>query len=139
MSVLSNLARCVYARRVLFMVVALLLTCAGVIAQSSSSPVDESITFLRQIDPAKVKPDDEESIAKKIDAAWKKNHRLELASSELPLDTRQLLSGATVDDVPLLLEVKAAVLARLSDECLYEVKSISSVIQRVGRSRYRRD
>jgi hypothetical protein len=70
---------------------------------------------------------------------WKKNHRLKLASSEMPLDTRQLLSGATVDDIPLLLEVKAAVLARLSDECLYEVKSINSVIQRVGRSRYRKE
>ena len=70
---------------------------------------------------------------------WKKNHRLQLSSSRMPLDASELLTGATVNDIPLLLEVKAAVLGRLSDECLYEVKSINSVIQRVGRSRYRKE
>ena len=70
---------------------------------------------------------------------WKKNHRLQLPSSRMPLDASEILTGATVNDIPLLLEVKAAVLGRLSDECLYEVKSINSVIQRVGRSRYRKE
>ena len=70
---------------------------------------------------------------------WKKTHHMKLASSEVPVDASELLAAATVDDIPVLLEVKAAVLGRLSDECLYEVKTINTVIQRLGRSRYRKD
>src|SRR2546423_2369105 len=36
----------------------------------ATDEVDKAIAFLRQIDPAKVKPADEESMAKKINAAW---------------------------------------------------------------------
>ena len=70
---------------------------------------------------------------------WQKSNHIKLASSEMPLTARDLLAAATANDIPLLLEVKAAVLARLSDECLYEVKTLNTVIQRVGRSRYRKE
>lgn len=71
--------------------------------------------------------------------SWKKSHHMRMSLSEMSLDQRQLLAAATVDDIPLLLEVKAAILGRLSDECLYEVKSIHMAIKRLGRSRYRKD
>ena len=70
---------------------------------------------------------------------WRKSNHMKLPSSEMPVNARELLAAATVNDIPLLLEVKAAVLARLSDECLYEVKTLNAVIQRVGRSRYRKE
>jgi len=34
------------------------------------------------------------------------------SSSELPVTARELLAADTIDDIPVLLEVKAAVLAR---------------------------
>lgn len=70
---------------------------------------------------------------------WKKSHHMRMATGGLPVEARQLLTAATANDIDLLLEVKAAVLARLSDECLYEVERIDSVVRRVGRSRYRKD
>jgi HEAT repeat protein len=63
---------------------------------------------------------------------WKKNHRM-------PVEARQILTAATANDIDLLLEVKAALFARLSDECLYEVKRIDMAVRRLGRSRYRKD
>jgi hypothetical protein len=50
-----------------------------------------------------------------------------------------LISVSTSDDIHLLLEVKASVLMRLSDECLYETKQIDGAIFYLGRSRYRKD
>ena len=49
-----------------------------------------------------------------------------------------LLLAAVPDDIDLLLEVKAAVMMRLSDECLYEVARIDRTLRRLGRSRYRK-
>lgn len=63
---------------------------------------------------------------------WKKNHRM-------PVQASQILTGATASDIELLLEVKAAVLSRLSDECLYEAERIDIAVKRLGRSRYRKD
>jgi hypothetical protein len=63
---------------------------------------------------------------------WKRNHRM-------PGETAHLLSAATVSDIELLLQVKAAVLFRLSDECLYEAERITAAIKRLGRSRYRKE
>ena len=71
--------------------------------------------------------------------AWKKSHHMRMAVGEMPVEARQILTAATVDDINLLLEVKAAVLARLSDECLYEARRIDTVVRRLGRSRYRKD
>lgn len=65
-------------------------------------------------------------------AGWKKAHRMQLQTGEL-------LAGATVNDMDLLLEVKAAVLFRLSDECLYEADRLDTAVRRLGRSRYRKD
>lgn len=71
--------------------------------------------------------------------AWKKSHHMRMSSGDLPVEARQILTAATVNDIELLLEVKAAVLARLSDECLYEAKRIDTVVRRLGRSRYRKN
>lgn len=64
--------------------------------------------------------------------AGKKNHRF-------PLGAREILAAATPNDINLLLEVKAAVFSRLSDECLSEAKEIDVAIRRLGRSRYRKE
>ncbi|HKP38340.1 MAG TPA: HEAT repeat domain-containing protein [Pyrinomonadaceae bacterium] len=63
---------------------------------------------------------------------WKKNHRM-------PVQTAKILSGGTANDIELLLEAKAAVLSRLSDECLYEAERIDTAVKRLSRSRYRKD
>ena len=44
---------------------------------------------------------------------------------------------ATADDLPVLYDVRAAVLGRLSDECLPEASTLTDLIQRIGRARYR--
>jgi hypothetical protein len=97
-----------------------------------------------------------------IEAAqeWKRNGRIfgakSLVFTELPkkdkkdntflvsvnkydwVEERHILSAATASDIPLLLEVKAALCARLSEETLFEIRRLNKVIQRLGRSRYRK-
>lgn len=91
---------------------------------------------------------------------WIKNHRAfggkSLSFEELPekdgkknqvaislnkyswVEERHILSAATPDDINLMLDVKAALYSRLSDECLYETERIDEIIKRLGRSRYRK-
>jgi len=54
------------------------------------------------------------------------------------VEERHILSAATAGDIPLLLEVKAALCARLSEESLVEIRRLNEVIKRLGRSRYRK-
>ena len=54
------------------------------------------------------------------------------------VEERHILSAATAGDIPLLLEVKAALCARLSEETLFEIRRLNRVIERLGRSRYRK-
>lgn len=68
---------------------------------------------------------------------WKEKGRLEDANRN-PVEVRQILSGATVNDIDLLLEVEAKLYRRLSDECLYEVQRIDQAVKHLGRSRYRK-
>jgi HEAT repeat protein len=70
----------------------------------------------------------------KAASLWKDHHRLPSW-----LQAKHLMTAATVEDINLLLEVKGAVLLRLSDECLYETRSIDEAVQYVGRSRHRKD
>jgi HEAT repeats len=65
---------------------------------------------------------------------WKKKNRLACDQC----DEEALLLAAGPEDIDLLLEVKAAVMMRLSDECLYEVEKIDRTVRRLGRSRYRK-
>ena len=97
-----------------------------------------------------------------IEAAqeWKRNGRIfgakALVFQELPksdkkdntfiarfnkydwVEERHILSAATAGDLPLLLEVKAALCASLSEESLVEIRRVNRVIERLGRSRYRK-
>lgn len=68
---------------------------------------------------------------------WKDKGRLE-GTNRNPVEVRQILSGATANDIDLLLEVKAKLYRRLSDECLYEVLRIDQAVKHLGRSRYRK-
>jgi WD40 repeat protein len=70
----------------------------------------------------------------KAASLWKEHHRLPSW-----LQAKHLMTAATVEDITLLLDVKGAVLLRLSDECLYETRSIDEAVRYVGRSRYRKD
>jgi len=54
------------------------------------------------------------------------------------VEERHILSAATAGDIPLLLEVKDALCARLSEETLFEIRRLNRVIERLGRSRYRK-
>jgi HEAT repeat protein len=54
------------------------------------------------------------------------------------VEERHILSAATAGDIPLLLEVKAALCARLSEETFFEIRRLNEVIERLGRSRYRK-
>jgi HEAT repeat protein len=54
------------------------------------------------------------------------------------VEERHILSAATAGDIPLLLEVKAALCARLSEESLFEIRRLNWVIKSLGRSRYRK-
>lgn len=65
---------------------------------------------------------------------WKKKNRLACDGC----DEEALLLAAMPEDIDLLLEVKAAVMLRLSDECLYEVETINRIVRRLGRGRYRK-
>ena len=57
---------------------------------------------------------------------------------EREAEVRKFLAAATVNDIELLLDVKARLYLRLSDECLYETEKIDKAVQHLGRSRYRK-
>jgi len=70
----------------------------------------------------------------KAAAEWKANHRITGGTYEW-VEERHVLAAADID---LLVDVKAALYVRLSDECLYETRMLDGLISRLGRSRYRR-
>jgi len=67
---------------------------------------------------------------------WKEKSRLESADGD-SVQVREILSVATADDIELLLDVRAKVYRRLSDECLYEIQRIDEAVKFLGRTRYR--
>jgi HEAT repeat protein len=70
-------------------------------------------------------------------ARWQRQHRLDAGSFKW--DEGQLLSVATADDINRLLDVRAAIYTRLSDECISEAATIDEAVRLLGRSRYRRE
>jgi hypothetical protein len=74
----------------------------------------------------------------KAASEWRRNRRITGGKYEW-VEDRHVLAAATAADIPLLLDVAAACYTRLSDECLYEVKTLYEVIKRLGRTRYRRE
>lgn len=70
-------------------------------------------------------------------AMWKEKGRLENADRG-EVGVRHLLAATTANDIELLLDVKAKLYLRLSDECLYETQRIDRAVQHLGRSRYRK-
>lgn len=67
---------------------------------------------------------------------WKKKGRIYDSGFEW-VGIKQMIETATADDIPRLLDTKASLYPRLSDECLYETSDIDTVIKYLGRSRYR--
>lgn len=65
-------------------------------------------------------------------AEWKQKHRMP------QVQVAEILSGATANDIETLLDVKATLYTRLSDEAMYEVKRIDEAVKYLGRSRYRK-
>lgn len=67
---------------------------------------------------------------------WKKTHSIVGGAYEW-VEDRHAMAASTAADIDLWLQVRAKVLARLSDEGLAEVDNIDGLLQRLGRSRYR--
>lgn len=74
----------------------------------------------------------------KAAAEWKTNRRIS-GGAYAWVESRHVMTAATADDIPLFLDVAAACYTRLSDECLEEVFILNGVIERLGRTRYRRE
>jgi hypothetical protein len=55
------------------------------------------------------------------------------------VDPRQILSVATPRDIPLLLELRAQIYPRLTDQAFQDVGVVDQIIRRLGRSRYRKE
>lgn len=72
-----------------------------------------------------------------VTADWQKNHRIKSEKFDW-VEAKHLLSVATDRDMNRLIDVRAALYGRLSDECLDEVLTLNRVMRRVGRSRYRK-
>ena len=68
---------------------------------------------------------------------WRRRRRITGGKYEW-VHERHVLAVVTPADIELLLEVEAAVYARLSDECLYEINTLDTLIKRLGRRRYRK-
>ena len=69
---------------------------------------------------------------------WKKKGRLEGAGRER-VEPKHILAAATPADIELLLDVRAALYLRLSDESLYETRRIDEAVKHLGRRRYRKE
>jgi hypothetical protein len=52
-------------------------------------------------------------------------------------EIRHILPAATADDIDLLLDARAAFYGRLSDEALYDIRDVETLVRALGRSRYR--
>ena len=74
----------------------------------------------------------------KAAAGWKASNRITGGAYEW-VEDRHILAATTAADIPLLVDVAAACYERLSDECLYEVHTLQELVQRLGRSRFRKD
>jgi hypothetical protein len=68
---------------------------------------------------------------------WRRNHRVKSDRFGWA-EPRQILAAATPADLELLMDARAAIYGRLSDECLDEVATLDKIIRRLGRSRYRK-
>ena len=68
---------------------------------------------------------------------WKEKSRITDSPYQLN-NARQVIKVATVEDLDALIDVRASVYRRLSDECLYEIRVLDDVIRQVSRSRYRK-
>ena len=55
------------------------------------------------------------------------------------VEERHILSVATTDDMNALLDARASIYRRLSDECLYEVERINEILKRIVRRQYRKE
>lgn len=89
----------------------------------------------------RLKPDDRKlshDELVKAAAGWIQNQRI-TGGSYAWVEDRHVLAAATAADIPLLLDVRAACYTRLSDECLYETRTLERIIHRLGRSRYRKE
>jgi hypothetical protein len=84
---------------------------------------------------AKAKKFDHEDLLKAAED-WKKHHAL--AKGDYAWVTPgQLAAAASADDLDLIIEVRARLYERLSDECLDEVETLNNLLRNLGRSRYR--
>lgn len=69
-------------------------------------------------------------------AGWKKDGGLYSEQWEW-VEIRHTLPAVTAEDLDLLLDAKAEFYLRLSDECIYDVRTVDEIVKWVGRSRYR--
>jgi hypothetical protein len=65
-------------------------------------------------------------------------HRISLSEYEW-FEDRHLLSTATLEDLNLLIDLRGSIYKRLSDECLYETRTLDQLIKRIGRTQYRKN
>jgi hypothetical protein len=68
---------------------------------------------------------------------WKTKGRIYSSGAEWVGEARAIAAGRP-ENIDLILQTKAAFYRRLSDECLYEVRDLDTVIKYIGRSRYRK-
>jgi hypothetical protein len=71
-------------------------------------------------------------------AEWKSRHRI-MGGKYAWVEDRHVIAAAKPADIPLLLDVAAACYQRVSDECLYETRTLHGVIQRIARGQYRKN
>ena len=113
-------------------------------AFAQKSPEDQQ-ALLRSIDQREVefqlKPHDKELTHDQLLEAcreWTDAGRI-TGGKYAWAESRHVLAAATPQDLDLLLNLRAALYRRLSDECLYEVETVDEVLSRLGRRRYRQN
>ena len=90
---------------------------------------------------AEIQTGDKSFTRKDLKAAideYKKNHRLTGGSYEW-VEPRHIIAIARPEDINQLLEVRAALFWRLSDECLHEINQLNQLLSWLVRSQYRKD
>lgn len=69
--------------------------------------------------------------------SWQKRRSI-MGGKYAWVESRHILDVAKPEDIDRILELRAAVYGRLSDECLEEVDILDDLIRRLGRRRYRK-
>jgi len=138
-------------RTITFLCAVLLLVVPVAAQDKPDKKLEQAIAVLRRVDQGKLNDQQKKAKAEEIDAAWgviqaagkmgvaRLKEEIKLVDQNKEQDDYfKLNASALLWNIGQFDEVEAALCARLTEETLYEIRRLNRVMERLGRSRYRK-